>query len=81
MEKITFDKSANEFILEAFGKTLDEGGFIVEKLDKNQKVLTRDAQEIHIDQFAGVRKGSEIFIKSDLPSIIELSDDLTSDKT
>jgi len=80
MNKIIFDKSARNFILEAFDKTVDSDGYVVEKSILSQRVLTKDAQEIRFDEFAGIRKGSEIFLKSDLPSIIELSDDLSPER-
>ena len=71
---ITFEKSAREDILSFFDKTIDEKGFIVEKEDPTQKVITPDGEEITIDKFAGIRKGSEIFIKSDLNSLINLTE-------
>ena len=73
---ITFDVSVKKDILSFFGKTVDENGFLVEKEDFQQKVITQDGEEIKFDDFAGIRKGSEIFIKSDLPSLIDLMDKL-----
>lgn len=73
---ITFDKSVREFIFDTFDKTLDKEGFLVEKDNLNQKVLTPEGLEIKEDEFGGVKKGSEVYIKSDLPSIIKLSDSL-----
>lgn len=78
MSVITFDKSARKFILESFNKTIAEEGFIVEKSNPQQRVLTPAGEEIRELEFAGVKKGSEVFIKSDLLSIIELSDELQS---
>jgi len=75
MEKIiTFEKEAKLEILEAFKKTVDENGYIVEKEKPSQRVLTIDGEELKLEDFAGIRKGSEIFIKSDLVSIINLVD-------
>lgn len=73
---ILFDISAREEILDAFDKKIDEKGYIVEKSKPEQKVLTTDGDEIEAKKFAGIRKGSEIFIRSDLNSLIELSDKL-----
>ena len=73
---ITFDVSVKKDILSFFGKTVDENGFLVEKEDFQQKVITQDGEEIKFDDFAGIRKESEIFIKSDLPSLINLTDKL-----
>ena len=73
---IIFNVSVKKDILSFFGKTIDENGFLVEKEDIQQKVITQDGEEIKFDNFAGIRKGSEIFIKSDLPSLIDLTDKL-----
>jgi len=71
---ITFENSAKDVILSFFDKTVDKEGFIVEKEDMTQRAITPDGEEITLEEFAGIRKGSEIFIKSDLPSIIDLVD-------
>ena len=76
MNIVTFDKSARKFVLESFNKTTDEEGYIVEKYNPKQRVLSPDGDKISEIEFAGVKKGSEVFIKSDLLSIIELSDTL-----
>jgi hypothetical protein len=68
--KITFDDSARGFVLDAFGKK-ESGGYIVEKADACQRVLTPRGEEIPIRDFAGVRKGSAIFLTSDIISLIE----------
>lgn len=72
---ITFEDSAKKQILSFFDKTVDEG-FIVEKEDTTQKVITPDGEEVTLEEFAGITKGSEIFIKSDLPSLFGLIDRL-----
>ena len=71
--KITFDKSAKGKILDLLGKKVDEEGLIVEKDDPGQKVLTFDGEEISFEEFGGVQKGSEVFIKNNLVSLIRLS--------
>ena len=43
--KIIFGDSARDFVLDAFGKTAKDG-FIVEKSDPTQKVLTPRGEEI-----------------------------------
>lgn len=73
ISEVTFSKNSREDILDLYGKTLDEEGFIVEKEDKSQKVLTPKGEEIHVDNWAGIKKGSEAFIKSDIISLIELA--------
>jgi len=71
---ITFDASLKSEILSCFGKTVDDSGYIVERDDPSQRVLTPNGEDVTLDEFAGIRKGSEIFIKADLPSLIELLD-------
>lgn len=73
---ITFDKLAKKEILSLFNKSVDDEGYIVEKEDETQRVLTPQGEEIKLEDFAGIRKGSEIFVKSDFPSLINLADAL-----
>ena len=76
MKSITFDKSAKDFVLKTFNKTTDEEGYIVEKDNPKQRVLTSDGEEIKMEEFACIKKGSEKYIKSDIVSLIKLSDEL-----
>lgn len=71
---ITFEKSAREDVLSFFGKIVDKEGYIVEKEDPTQKVITPDGEEVTLEEFAGIRKGSDIFIKSDLNTLINLTE-------
>lgn len=75
MEKvrITFDSSVKKDILDFLDKTVNKEGFIVEKQNPEQKVLTFDGQEISLEEFGGVKRGSEVFIKNDLVSLMRLS--------
>lgn len=73
---IEFDASAKSGILAFFNKSIDAENYIVEKDNPSQRILADDGEEIDIEKFAGITKGSEIFIKSDLPSLIRLSDRL-----
>lgn len=66
---ISFDGTSKKFVLEALGKTVDEQGYIIET-DSKKRVLTPDGEPLHVDDFGGVRKGSEIFFKNDLPSVL-----------
>lgn len=70
---LTFDESMNEEVLAIFGKIIDGEGFIVEKDNLKQRVLSEDGQEVNIKEFGGIKKGSEIFIKNDLISLMRLS--------
>ena len=70
---LTFHKSFKKEILEIFDKKIDDEGLIVEKDSPTQRVLSPDGESIRLKEFAGITKGSEIFIKSDLISLIELA--------
>jgi hypothetical protein len=67
---ITFDKNVAKEILDAFDKTVNSKNVIVEKSNPKQEVLTIDGDNVEYDKFAGIKKGSEIFIKSDLGSLL-----------
>lgn len=67
---VSFDGTSKEFILRVLGKSVDKQGFIIEA-QTQKRVLTQDGEPLHIDDFGGVRKGSEIFFKKDLPSALE----------
>lgn len=71
--EITFDKSVRNDILSLLNKTVNEEKLIVEKDKPAQKVLTFDGEEISIEEFGGIQKGSEVFIKNDLISLMKLS--------
>jgi hypothetical protein len=71
--KITFDDSAVPFILDVFGKA-EKDGFVVEKKNPSQKVITPRGEEIKVSEFAGVRKGSAIFVKNDIVSLLEAAE-------
>ncbi|MCK4730279.1 MAG: hypothetical protein KAT28_03085 [Candidatus Aenigmarchaeota archaeon] len=70
---ITFDKSVKKDILALLGKDINEDNLIVEKTDLEQKVLTFEGEEISLEEFGGIQKGSEVFIKNNLVSLIKLS--------
>ena len=71
---VVFDESSKAKLLEIMGKSIDSEGFIVEETDLTQRVLTKDGEEIKFSEFAGLRKGSEIFIKNDINSILEIAE-------
>lgn len=76
MNTITFDASVKSEILALFDKEIDQQGFIVEKGNPSQRVHTPDGDEILSSDFAGIFKGSEILVKSDIVSLLELADHL-----
>ena len=76
MEKnilLTFDSSLKREVLGFFDKEVNDDGLIVERLNPEQLVLSSDGQEVKLEEFGGVKKGSEVFIKNDLVSLMRLS--------
>ena len=71
MGKVIFENTVptKKFILQAIGKAVDSDGYIYDK-ETGLKVVTDNGEEVTIKEFAGVRNGSEIFIKSDIGSIM-----------
>ena len=55
---ITSDANLKSEILSCFGKTVDDNGYIVERDDPDQRVLTPNGEDVTLDEFAGIRKGS-----------------------
>jgi hypothetical protein len=70
LQSITFDKSAALFILEVFGKVVNKEGFLIEK-ETGEYVLSRHGEHVSINEFGGIAKGSELYLKSDISSMIE----------
>ena len=70
--QLLFDKSAKREILELFGKDIDNENYITEK-NSSQRVLTFDGEEVSLEEFGGIQKGSEVFVKNNLVSLIRLS--------
>lgn len=66
---ITFDEELAPDILSAFGKSIDKDGYIVES-STGEKVPSKDGSEVKLAEFGGIIKGSEIFLKSDIASLI-----------
>ena len=73
---IRFDESARNIVLDALDKAVDSEGFVVEKKDTKQRVLTERGDQVKATKLAGIRKGSFRFFETDLPSILSLSDEL-----
>lgn len=75
MKTITFEASedAKRVVLSLMGKTVDQDGYVVEALT-GVRVLTPHNDELRLENFAGVRPGSEVFITNDLPSLLEQSE-------
>ena len=71
---IEFDKTARKDILDLLGKSVDQEGYVVEKENLSQRVVSPEGVEIRANRFVAVIKGSEAFYQSDLSSLLHLSD-------
>lgn len=72
---VFFDDSAKEQILNAFDKTVDKDGYIIEKSDPKRRVIDKTTQEeVKLENFVGVRKGSLIFVTNEIDSLIQAAD-------
>lgn len=74
MNTIVFDESSKKVILQIFGKGIDNQGYIFD-VKTNQRVLSPEGNEVLAKDFAGMKKGSEIFITKDLPSLLQYAGD------
>lgn len=70
MNTLIFDDKSKHIILQIFGKSIDNEGFIVD-IQTNERVVTPDGSELLAKDWAGIRRGSEIFISKDLPSLLQ----------
>lgn len=66
---LTFEESAAEFVIESFGRSVDDSGYIINP-ETGERETTPEGGEIHIDDFAGVEKGSEIFLDDDFTTLV-----------
>ena len=71
--KLLFTEKSLPLILEAFGKSINKEGIIIET-STGEPVLTPEGEEIEAKKFGGLKKGSEIFIKDDLFAIMNLTE-------
>ncbi len=71
--KLLFTEKSLPLILEAFGKSINEDGIIIETAT-GEPVLTPEGEEIEAKKFGGLKRGSEIFIKDDLFAIMNLTE-------
>lgn len=73
---ITFDDNLTPDILKAFGKLTDKDGYLIES-SNGRRVLSRDGQEIKESEWGGIVKGSEVYLKSDIVSLINYVESCT----
>ena len=72
--KFIFNKSAKSYILKLLNKKVKDG--IIVDADTEEPVISQDGEVIRLEEFAGVKKGSEIYIKNDVVSLIKLYDSI-----
>lgn len=80
MKSIVFDKGAKETILKSLNKSVDEDGYIIDN-SNGKKVPSLDGTYITASEFAGVVKGSELYVKSDIVSLIEATDRIKAERS
>lgn len=69
--KMTFDDSSREFILSLFDKRVNENGEVLEK-NTGEVVKSFEGNPLTVDEFGGVKKGSELFIENNVVSLFRL---------
>ncbi|MEM0201856.1 MAG: hypothetical protein QXR73_01630 [Candidatus Micrarchaeaceae archaeon] len=72
--KITFEKSASKFILEALGCKIDKQGYITRR---GKRVKSISNETIKLSQFGGIAKAKNnrwIYVKDDIVDLIQLVD-------
>lgn len=73
---ISFDTELKNEVLDIFNKAVDSKGYIVEKKDPTQRTLTKEGDEIQVKNFAGLTKGSLVFVEKNIVSLSKLADKL-----
>lgn len=71
--KMLFNEQALPFILEIFGKTINDTGFISD-MNTGEPIQTPEGDFLTKGKFGGIKKGSEIFLKDDLLTVIKLAE-------
>jgi hypothetical protein len=72
--KLLFNEAALPFILEVFDKTINEDGLIID-MNNGEPLQTTEGEFLTKYKFGGIKKGSEIFLKDDLLTVIKLAED------
>jgi hypothetical protein len=67
--KLTFRKKALEKMLDSFGKSTDEEGYIID--EDGERVESNLGNEIKIDDLGGIGNASEVYIEDDFNSAAE----------
>lgn len=67
---LTFHESAAEYVVESFGREVDSEGYIVDP-ETGERETTPEGNPVKIDEFAGIEKGSEIFLDDDFETLVQ----------
>ena len=71
--QMVFDSSVKREILELFDKEVNEYGMVVEKGRPDEVVRGIDGVELSLREFGGVINGSELFLNSNVASLMKLA--------
>jgi len=69
--RLLFTPSSIPFLLRAFGKEINEQGKIMDS-ETGVIEMTPEGEELTRENFGGLKKGSVLFLKKDLLSVIKL---------
>lgn len=75
--RITYDKEFKDQVLERIGLKRGQGDLLIDK-DTSRPIKDINGDYVKYEQFAGIKKGSVHYVRSDLPSLIKLSKSLRS---
>lgn len=67
---LTFDESAAEFVLQAFGRKIDDEGYVVNP-NTGKREVSPEGDELRAEAFAGVERGSLLFLDDNFDSLVE----------
>lgn len=68
---IVFEESRADYLLDLFDKTEDEEGYIVDPETDQRVTSPDDGQPIKTEELGVVGRGSEIFVRDEVDSIVE----------
>jgi len=68
-----FDTESLPFILGAFDATINNDGLIISSIN-GDPIQTPEGLELSQEQLGAIKKGSELFLKDDIYSIIQLAE-------
>lgn len=66
---INFEKGAGEHVIECFGKTTDNDGYIIDQ-DDEERVQHR-GEDVHIDDLGIIEDGSTLFVDDSFGSLVD----------